>query len=146
VLGLLGFFYSLGNPLGALLFAKGRPDLDFYLNVWRAMHYAGAIGLGMNWGLQGVASALVFATAGGMFPLGFWLRKWLVEMTVAEYLRAFAPMLAASAAAAVGFAAELVIGSSEKLLILLPLRALVYLVLILPSQRSFFGRLRDTVR
>lgn len=96
ILAILGFFYSLGNPLGSLLLAKGRADLGFYLNVFMILLYGAAIWLGGQSGVNGVASALVIATSLVLFPIGFWIRWLLIRMRPSEYVLAFLPMLIAA--------------------------------------------------
>ncbi len=100
VLALLGFFYSLGNPLGSLLLAKGRTDISFFLNCLMIGLYLPAILLGARYGGLGVAWSLVAATAIGLFPVGFLVRYRLVGMRPGEYLAAFAPMAASAAVVA----------------------------------------------
>lgn len=101
ILCLLGYFYSLGNPLGSLLLAKGRAGLGFYLNVFMIVLYAAAIWFGSKFGLRGIASGLVLSTAFVLFPIGFGIRWSLVNMRPIEYISAFLPMLAGSLAMAV---------------------------------------------
>ncbi len=99
-LALLALFYAIGNPIGSLLLAKGRVRLGFGMNVWMIVLYASAIVLGAGGGAEGVARALVVATAAGLFPLGFWVRWSLVRMTPLPYLAALAPAAVAAALAA----------------------------------------------
>jgi lipopolysaccharide exporter len=93
VLCVLGFFYSLGNPLGSLLLAKGRAKMGFQLNVFMIMLYGAAIWFGSAFGVTGIAAGLVLSTALILFPIGFWIRWNLVEMRPVEYVNAFLPML-----------------------------------------------------
>ncbi len=46
----LGILYSLGNPIGSLLLAKGRADIGFWCNLWGVAVYAIAIWVGAHWG------------------------------------------------------------------------------------------------
>jgi O-antigen/teichoic acid export membrane protein len=151
ILGVLAMFYSLGNPLGSLLLAKGRVEIGFYLNVWRAALFAIAIWTGVRWGVDGVASALVLATAFGMFPVGFWIRRLLVGIRPLEYVSAFGPMLAT---AMVMCACLLLIRNYGPeftnrivgLVVLTVAGAIVYLAIIVPWQRPFFHRLISSLR
>jgi lipopolysaccharide exporter len=151
LLAALGFFYSIGNPIGSLLVAKGRIALSFLLNVWMLVLYACAIFLGSAWGVEGVATALVVATACGLFPSGFLVRWLLVRMRPPEYLRALAPALLASivmAACVVGVrgATRPTLGPPAELVAFTLFGALTYLALMVPWQRKFLIRLRDTLR
>ena len=88
ILGWLGFIFSLGNPIGSLLLAKGRADLGFYYNVIAVIIYALAIVIGSQFGIKGVAYGFVIAAAGVLFPLEFILRWKLVKMLPWLYLQA----------------------------------------------------------
>lgn len=95
VLSILGFVFSLGNPVGSLLLAKGRADLGFYYNVIALLVYAAAIYIGSSFGVLGVTVGFVVAAACILFPLEFLLRWMLIKMSVMEYLRALGPLIAA---------------------------------------------------
>ena len=63
---LLGFpsdlktvFKSLGNPISSVLLAKGRADIGFYLNVFAVIMVSVAVIVGVNWGILGVAVAIL---------------------------------------------------------------------------------------
>jgi O-antigen/teichoic acid export membrane protein len=96
ILCILGYFFSLGNPLGGLLLAKGRADLGFFFNVLMILLYGTAIWFGSRFGLNGIATSLVLSTALVLFPIGFGLRWKLVNLHPVEYVNAFLPMLAGS--------------------------------------------------
>ena len=148
VLSALAFFYSLGNPLGSLLLATGRVEIGFYLNVWRLALFTIAITVGAHWNLLGVAAALLVATVVGMFPLGFFVRWFLVSMRPVEYLRAFLPMLlCALAMATIVWAARhsgLVAGHGPlfELVTLSALGIALYAGAVAYWLRGFLGRLR----
>jgi lipopolysaccharide exporter len=151
ILAVLAMFYSLGNPLGSLLLAKGRVELGFYLNIWRVALFAAAIWMGVRWGVEGVAAALVLATAFGMVPVGFWIRRLLVGMRALEYLSAFGPMLASAMVMCMCLLLIRSYGPEFKnpvveLVVLTVAGAAVYLAIILPWQRPFFLRLRNAFR
>lgn len=84
----LGFLFSLGNPIGTLILAKGRADLGFYVNVLALVVYATAYYVGSGYGLIGVAFAFVVAAGAILYPLEFLLRWKLIGMGVGEYLTA----------------------------------------------------------
>ncbi len=98
ILCILGYFYSIGNPIGSLLLAKGRVKIGFYLNILVFILYSLAIWIGSSYGVTGIAISLVLSQACILFPLGFWIRWLLVHMGTMEYLKAFSPMLICSAA------------------------------------------------
>lgn len=103
ILGVLGFVYTLGNPIGTLLLAKGRADLGFYYNIVAFVVYAVFVYIGIHFGLQGAAIGLVFAAACILFPLEFFLRWHLVRMPATDYINAIAKIVLA-ALLAIGFA------------------------------------------
>lgn len=150
VLTILGFLWSLGNPLGSLLLAKGRADLGFYVNVVALVIYTIAILVGARVGLTGVAWGMVLAAGGVLFPLEFWIRWRLVELRPAEYLRSFLPALAG--AGVMGGALLLLRrlftagGDLEWLLGGSAIGAVLYLALMVRWQRGPMGQLWSLVR
>jgi O-antigen/teichoic acid export membrane protein len=150
LLAVLGFFYSIGNPIGSLLLAKGRVGLSFMLNVWMIVLYATAILTGARSGIEGVAAALVIATAFGLFPVGFLVRWILVRMRPGEYAGALLPALVASLlmAVCVAGARALMPASADPLAVLLActvLGALAYSAAILPLQWPFILRIKNAL-
>jgi PST family polysaccharide transporter/lipopolysaccharide exporter len=81
----LGLLFTLGNPIGTLILAKGRPDWAFYLNLLALVVYVAAFYLGSFFGILGVATAFLLAAGVFLFPVEFYLRWKLVGMTVDEY-------------------------------------------------------------
>lgn len=96
ILGILGFVYALGNPIGTLLLAKGRADLGLYYNIVAFVVYAVFIYIGIHFGLQGAAIGLVLAATCILFPLEFFLRWHLIRMRAAEYVSAIAKISTAA--------------------------------------------------
>jgi lipopolysaccharide exporter len=93
VLVWLGALYSLGNPLGSLLLAKGRADLGFWINLSGLVVYAIAILVGSQWGIIGVTWALLLSNALVLIPIDFWLRWFLVKMRPDDYIIRIAPFV-----------------------------------------------------
>ena len=89
ILVILGMFYSLGNPIGTLLLAKGRADIGFWFNVFAFILLLPAIITGSKWGTNGVAWSLVIVTGSILFPCGFFLRWFVVKLKPIEYIRSF---------------------------------------------------------
>jgi O-antigen/teichoic acid export membrane protein len=100
ILCLLGFLRGLGNPIGSLLLAKGKADWGFYQNLAAVVLYGLAAAVGTRWGIEGVALALLTANLCVFFPLGFFVRRWLVGMGMREYVAAFLPALLTAVAMA----------------------------------------------
>ena len=87
VLSVLGMFFSIGNPIGTLILAKGKPQLALYLNLVSLLVYAVAFAIGAQFGVLGVAWAFLLAGGALLYPLEFVLRYLLVGMGVVQYLR-----------------------------------------------------------
>lgn len=96
ILVFLGILYSLGNPIGSLLLAKGRADIGFWINIYRLAVYVIAIWTGSRWGINGVAWALLLSTALALLPVDFWVRWYLVRMRPFDFIKSFAPFLSIS--------------------------------------------------
>jgi len=63
ILCVVGAFKSLLNPIGSVLLAKGRADIGFYWNVFAVIMVSVAVVVGANWGIVGVAAALLILQA-----------------------------------------------------------------------------------
>jgi len=143
----LGIFYSLGNPVGSLLLAKGRADLGFWFNTFVVLVYALAIYIGSRWGIQGVALSLLSSGALILFPADFWLRWYLVKMKPLEYIRSFAPFLAISIFMGVVLVIiDTLLQTSSLMIRLFILGAsgvFLYFICMLYFQKNFSKELRD---
>lgn len=98
----LGALYSLGNPIGSLLLAKGRADLGFWMNVGGLTVYAIAILVGSQWGIMGVTWGLLLSNALILIPIDFWIRWILVKMRPDDYMICIAPFVLLSTALMLG--------------------------------------------
>lgn len=90
-LSVLGILYSLGNPMGSLLLAKGRADIGFYYNLLSLFLYSGAVWIGAKHGVMGIVWGLVIITLFVNHPLSFYFRKILINMKVIDYALAVLP-------------------------------------------------------
>ena len=84
----LGLLFSLGNPIGTLIVAKGRPKWAFYLNLLALVIYSTAYYIGSFFGILGVSISFLIAAGVFLYPLEFYLRWKLVGMRVDEYFSA----------------------------------------------------------
>jgi O-antigen/teichoic acid export membrane protein len=151
ILCVLGFFFSLGNPLGSLLLAKGRADLGFFLNVLMILLYGAAIWFGSAFGLTGIAASLVLSTALVLFPVGFWIRWELVNMRPVEYVSAFWPMLAGALCmgAVVHYFSSYLLNDhrdAAHLIVLMSVGASVYIAILYLWQKQTFIRIMKSSR
>ncbi|MHB8840629.1 MAG: MOP flippase family protein [Candidatus Aquicultor sp.] len=101
ILAFLGILYSLGNPIGSLLLAKGRADIGFWMNIYGLAVYVIAIWTGSHWGINGVAWALLLSTTLARLPVDFWVRWYLTRMRPFDFIKSFAPFLSLSALMAI---------------------------------------------
>lgn len=97
VLGVVGMVLSLGNPMGSLILAKGRPGISFGLGALRLALDVAAVSMAAHMGAVAVAVAVLIVRAGIMFPVGFFIRWLLVRMRPGEYLATLAPFFFSSA-------------------------------------------------
>ena len=141
ILVCLGLAYSLGNPLGSLLLAKGRADLGFCWTVVAVVVYAVAVVVGSPWGIQGIAWGILIVVAGVLFPLEFALRWYVIGMKPLEFIRSFLPFLVLGTAMAVvvkGTDELINFGSQHLRLAILVFSGMaVYLLAVLTVNRRF---------
>jgi O-antigen/teichoic acid export membrane protein len=86
IFSFLGILYSIGNPMGNLVLAKGRADIGFWMNLVQTLFLFFANFIGLRWGISGVAMSTLFVTLFLFFPAGFFIRYYLVKMKISEYL------------------------------------------------------------
>jgi O-antigen/teichoic acid export membrane protein len=96
-LSLLGLFFSIGNPIGTLILAKGKPKWAFQLNCFSLLIYAFAFWLGSQYSALAVAVAFLVAGVFVLFPVEFYLRHQLVGMTLVQYFSAMRHLFIAAA-------------------------------------------------
>ena len=82
----LGILYAIGNPVGALVVATGRTRVGFLWNCFAAVVQLVAVLVGIQFGLRGVALAIVLATLCVLFPCGFYMRWRLARVAPAAFL------------------------------------------------------------
>ncbi len=101
ILCTIGAFKSLGNPIGAVLYAKGRADIGFYWNILAMVLVGIAVIIGVNWGINGVAIAILAL----QLPMFFMIQpivNGLIEMKMIQYLRLLKTPLICSAVMLMG--------------------------------------------
>jgi lipopolysaccharide exporter len=150
ILCLLGFIYSIGNPLGTVLLAKGRADIGFSLNVLMFVLYGFAVWFGSSKGMEGIAWALVIATAGVLFPVGLWIRWFLIGLKPVAFLASFGYFfLMASGMGILVHLLRMAIGGQgpvNELTILSAAGAGIYLMMLLLWKRPFLYRVWQMLR
>ncbi len=86
VCAFLGVLYALGNPMGNLILAKGRADIGFYNDLAKTLIIVTANFIGLQWGITGVAISTLCTIIFIVEPANFFLRRYLANMGIGEYL------------------------------------------------------------
>lgn len=85
ILSFYGIVNTLSEPFGAIVLAKGRPDIGLLWYIFAtATTFIAAI-IGVNWGVAGAAWAALAASAGILWTAEFGLRWRLIRMKPSEY-------------------------------------------------------------
>ena len=87
ILCLVGAIRSLGNPIGSVLLSKGRADIGFYWNLFTVIIIAIGVFIGVNWGIVGVAFAILIV----QIPLFIIIQpivNKLIHLKFSQYLKA----------------------------------------------------------
>jgi O-antigen/teichoic acid export membrane protein len=89
ILAGVGIFRTLANPLGSILFAKGRADIGFWLNVYVALEYLIVFLIFVRSGTTAIATAhLIMVSVNFIFCQ--MLINHMLELSWRAYLRAIA--------------------------------------------------------
>ncbi len=86
ILGWLGIFWSIDNPMGAYLQALGRTDYGFYANVYQFLVYFILLLVGVqffNW--QGVLILFIIGSRVLIIPQNYYFRFRLTNMKVSSH-------------------------------------------------------------
>ena len=84
---LAGISWSLGNPIGSVLLAKGRADIGFYWNVFAVIITSIAVIIGVTWGIAGVALVLVILEVPFFFIIQPIVNR-LIDLKLSQYFKA----------------------------------------------------------
>lgn len=152
VLAFVGLSRSIVNPIGSLVLAKGRPDLEFKLNLWFVILQVPAVYLGARLGgVAGVAWAVLALQLADLLLVYVFLMRPLIGPCLREYARCLAAPLATSACmAAIVMLVPLVVQQSllMVLAIQIAIGAVFYVIATLALQRArldpFIGGLLPT--
>lgn len=96
ILSLYGALRSIGNPVGALLLAKGRADWGFYWNLGLFFYVPIVIYLFSQWGIEVLSWSLVGIMASLITPMWFFLTKPLIKANFLEFHKQIATPLSIS--------------------------------------------------
>lgn len=85
ILSLYGALRSIGNPVGALLLAKGRADWGFYWNLGLFFYVPTVIYLSSQWGIEVLSWSLVGIMISLITPMWYFLVRPLVQAKFWEF-------------------------------------------------------------
>ena len=101
VLAFVGLSRSIVNPVGALVLAKGQPDLEFKLNVWFLILQIPTVYLGVQiGGIAGVAWVVLALQLADLTLVYIFLMRPLIGPCLREYVSSVAVPLATTVAMA----------------------------------------------
>jgi len=86
ILCIISLFKSLVNPIGTVLLAKGRADIGFYWNIIGTISVGAAVIIGVNWGITGVAIAILILQVPSFFIIQP-IVNGLIKMRMGKYLQ-----------------------------------------------------------
>ena len=145
ILALWGLVRSTGNPVGSLLYAKGRADLSFKWNVVMLFVFFSALWFGSRYGGQGIAISLLASHACAMIPLWYFLVRPLSSASFREYFRQMlVPFTVAVISVIIGFVvAKLFKDTLFRLTTGVTVGGLAYLVLSRYLNRSWYVTIKE---
>lgn len=80
-------FRAIGNPIGSLVVATGRTDLDFKWNMITLVVTPMAVIVGSLFGIEGVAMSLTLAMVILYYPSWKYLVKEMIDVSFLEFLK-----------------------------------------------------------
>jgi O-antigen/teichoic acid export membrane protein len=145
ILAFWGLVRSTGNPVGSLLYAKGRADLSFKWNVVMLFVFFSALWFGSRYGGQGIAISLLASHACAMIPLWYFLVRPLSSASFREYFRQMlVPFTVAVISVIIGFVvAKLFKDTLFRLTTGVTVGGLAYLVLSRYLNRSWYVTIKE---
>lgn len=88
ILSIYMIFRALGNPIGSLVIATGRTDLEFKWNIMNLLIMPVFIYAGSSFGINGVAFALTMVMTVLFVPSWKYLVHKMTNASLTEYIRA----------------------------------------------------------
>lgn len=146
---LVGAFKSLGNPIGSILLAKGRPDIGLYWNVFVVIVLSFAVIGGANWGINGVAAAILLMQV-PLFLIIQPIVNRLIDLKFSQYLNAIKLPFVCSVIMLVGISSLRIIISDIDMIMLLAISiisgGILYLVTYYMKDRMIFVELKSILK
>lgn len=117
ILCLVGLFKSLGNPVGAVLLAKGRADIGFYWNLFTMIIFSIAVVIGVRWGINGVAVSILLLQLPFLLIIQHIVNQ-VINLKMTQYLKLLITPLVCSLTMLAGiFLLQKVIGEDDAKLV-----------------------------
>ena len=91
ILSVYMLFRAIGNPIGSLVIATGRTDIEFYWNLISLFVLPGAIIIGSLYSIEVVAIAMTISMLILLVPSWYFLVYKLTGATLKEYLNSLLP-------------------------------------------------------
>lgn len=149
ILSLVALLRSTGNPVGALLLARGRADLGFKWNTVILLINIPVLLLGAHWGgVTGVAWALLLYQVSLFFPNYWFLVRSQIGPCFGDYLQAMVPAFLLSALMAAAMLVVTPLGGDPSVLslgLLATVGGTIYAISYYLFQREQFRTFRDMV-
>jgi O-antigen/teichoic acid export membrane protein len=149
ILCLVGVFKSLGNPIGSVLLAKGRADIGFYWNIFAVIAVSVAVIVGANWGIVGVAVAILILQVPFFFIIQPIVNK-LIGLKFSEYFKAIQIPVVCSVVMLAGIAAlKMILGHIDMVPLLITsivVGMLIYTVSYYIKDRAIFLELKSMLK
>lgn len=140
---------SLGNPIGCILYPKGRFDIAFIWNILSAIFTFIFDLIGIKWGIRGVAVASTIYAIFIMWPVDFYIRKLVSNMKVKDYFinlkdPAFITFFMVIILFVIKFIIKFfIISNSGILIILVAFGALIYIELFKFYEKDLYNTLKS---
>lgn len=145
----VGIFKSLGNPIGSILLAKGRADIGFYWNVFVVIVVSVAAIVGVNWGIVGVAVAMLILQVPCFFIIQSTVNK-LINLKFSEYFKAIQIPVVCSVVMLAGIVALRMIMSNISILPLFVVSVvagmIIYISFYYIKNPAFLAELKSMLR
>ncbi len=146
ILVFIGLAVALGNPAGSLLLALKKPGLSLGINIFGFITNLLAILIGVKWGAEGIAYALLFNNCIVLFSLDYWLGAKFLDISPGHFTKIWLPNLIRASAMGIGvWAASLLVVSwylSLQLVLLILLGVMLYLFINIISQKQYLEELK----
>ena len=148
IFGIWGLLRSIANPVGSLLIATGRVKRSFIWNMALVVIIVPIIWVGSQYGLEGIAFAMVGLMAGLMMPLWYFLIRPSCGASLGEYSKQLVtPLIIALVAGLCGYlAAGLFTHDLIRLILGFMISCVVYLIVSWYFNRTWVDAMTELLK